>query len=178
MKYHITIDDRFWAVKHPEWNSLDAQEQTFRMKRFVEELQDFLNTGDGGESRSVLSAKRTDLLADEVMEFITIREVITTEGVALIQAERNEQLNKHGYDAAHDDTLQQDQLVDAAVALITEDPERWPQDMDRAVFNTASEKDTVGRLAVAGAFIAAELDRLLRARQHAEPTATHTTKYQ
>jgi hypothetical protein len=121
-----------------------------------------------------------DMYPDEehLWPYISFREIITTEGVALIHAERNEQLNKHGYDAAHDDTLQQDQLVDAAVALITEDPERWPQDMDRAVFNTASEKDTVGRLAVAGAFIAAELDRLLRARQHAEPTATHATKYQ
>ena len=158
MKYTITIDDRFWPTVHSDWSSLTSEEKRQRKEKFLKDLEVFLNTGSALE----------DLEANgvQVKNYVQVIHQMTLarDGADLIIAERNEQLQKHGYDATHDDALVNDELVDAAIALLTEDPVRWPEGLDRKVFNNASEKDTVGRFAVAGAFMAAELDRLLRAR--------------
>ena len=158
MKYTITIDDRFWPTVHSDWSSLTSEEKRQRKEKFLKDLEVFLNTGSALE----------DLEANgvQVKNYVQVIHQMTLarDGADLIIAERNEQLQKHGYDATHDDALVNDELVDAAIALLTEDPVRWPEGLDRKVFNNASEKDTVGRLTVAGAFVAAEVDRLLRAR--------------
>lgn len=81
----------------------------------------------------------------------------------LIAQERDEQITKHGFTPEHDDALDAGQLEEAAAALLTEDPIRWPAQLDQLIFHRASEKRTLNRLAVAAALIAAEMDRIIRA---------------
>jgi uncharacterized iron-regulated protein len=86
----------------------------------------------------------------------------STTGVTAIAIERNEQIQKHGHDAAHDDSFTAGELEDAAKALLNEDYEQWPKGWPTHDFLRMSEKGTRERLAVIGAFLAAEIDRIDR----------------
>ena len=97
-----------------------------------------------------------------------------TNGVLAIARERVEQLEKHGYDFAHDDQYTAGELEDAAKALLNEDYEQWPKGWPTHEFLRMSEKGTRERLAVIGAFLAAEIDRIdrqLAAEQGSEKLA-------
>lgn len=87
-------------------------------------------------------------------------------GIELIEQEREEQLNKHGRSVELDVTYNDDnQLARAAVRLIEDDwcigiqkspPEGWhPKIWDHMI-----KKSYKDRLIIAGALIAAEIDRL------------------
>ncbi len=168
MKYHIEIDDAYWPRHFPNWQQFSHKERAAKFKEELYRIREWLRGGQG----DFYSAKVTNPDGSQV-SLVTFRQ-ITDEpptGAGLIAVERNEQLQKHGFDEAHDDQRVNDELVDAAIALLTEDPERWPKGMDRAQFDSASEKDTVARITVAAAFLAAELDRLLRAREVADVEA-------
>ncbi|BDD88718.1 hypothetical protein DPPLL_30830 [Desulfofustis limnaeus] len=82
--------------------------------------------------------------------------------VELIAAERREQIEKHGFDAAHDDGPDHDrgQLIDAAVYLLTGVgyPSSWSDEHKRKF----DRKSGLERLVVAAALIAAEYDRRVR----------------
>ncbi len=82
--------------------------------------------------------------------------------VDLIAAERQEQVEKHGFDAAHDDGQHHDrgQLIDAAVYLLTGVgyPSSW-SDEHKQKFD---RKSGLERLVVAAALVAAEYDRRVR----------------
>ncbi|MEP2445610.1 MAG: hypothetical protein ABJI69_00155 [Balneola sp.] len=84
-------------------------------------------------------------------------------GITKIQKERKDHLTKHGYTAEHDDQYTKEELLDAALFCITGDmsnaPVSWHDEFYRKVFR----KCRVDQLAVAGALIAAEIDRLQRA---------------
>jgi hypothetical protein len=101
-------------------------------------------------------------------------------GVTLIQQERQRQIEVKGYDAARDDKYMGQELALAAAAFaLPKDaagqciigPEGWepldaveyiwPSDWDWVHFNTRGARIT--ELAKAGALIAAEIDRRLRA---------------
>jgi hypothetical protein len=84
-------------------------------------------------------------------------------GVELIAKERTEQLKKHGWDAAHDDNHKEEQLLSTALYALTEDVDYWPDDWCDDYMIKIAAKDPKERLVVAGALIAAEIDRLERA---------------
>ncbi|GAB3994697.1 hypothetical protein GCM10028807_32890 [Spirosoma daeguense] len=83
-------------------------------------------------------------------------------GIELIAKERNEQINKHGFDEANDD-YQNGELVEAALFAIAPNGEfekRWPDGWYEHFEEKIKNKDRIGQLKVAGAFLAAEIDRL------------------
>lgn len=92
-----------------------------------------------------------------------------TNALSLIAVERHEQVNKHGYSAEHDDQLTNDELTEAAVAILTEDPEHWPAKLPQSIFWNASEKGEAERRVVAAALLAADIDRILRDRERVGP---------
>ena len=84
-------------------------------------------------------------------------------GVELIAKERQEQIEKHGfteqYQKDHLEYYSDGQLIDAAHYAITLKgwPQDWPKGYYRDKIVAKSYKD---RLIIAGALIAAEIDRL------------------
>lgn len=83
-------------------------------------------------------------------------------GLELIQKERNEQINKHNKQIKDDVRNNPDeQLKKAAIAMLTNDesefPENWNFFRKERLLNNRTYKE---RLAIAGAFCAAEIDRL------------------
>ena len=104
-------------------------------------------------------------------------------GADLIQAERLRQMTKEGYDAEHDDGHKKAELTSAAAAycmaacnqivypdesLPSSEPPMWP--FAQAYWKP--HRDPVRNLVKAGALIAAEIDRTLRARNTSQPSAT------
>lgn len=99
-----------------------------------------------------------------------------THGVKLIAEERQKQIDKHGFTAEHHadhpDWYNNKQLTQAAVSLllpdlvphdlVTEIPTNW----DAHWFSNLMNRDHEERLIIAGALIAAELDRLDALRQN------------
>lgn len=160
MKYVITIDERFWPLRFPEWKQMSDEDRRQAMDRMIIELHQWCEGDDYG-CVAVLP-KFFNALTEEAKAYITISPLVPSEGIARIQEERDEQRAKHGFSDAHDDALDGSELEYAAAAVLTEDPVRWPASMDKALFLRATEKGTLGRLAVAGALIAAEMDRIER----------------
>jgi hypothetical protein len=93
---------------------------------------------------------------------------IMTTGTTLIATERKRQIDMEGYDDAHDDTHRYD-LVYAAQGFIeavlhphpTRTPRAWPEDWAWKI--PKKYPDSISLLVKAGAMIAAEIDRRLRA---------------
>jgi len=91
-------------------------------------------------------------------------------GVERIAAERLRQETAEGYTAAHDDTHTDGEMAAAAYCLLFEhtqgpgcvDDEDEPEDWVQALALKMRHADPVRRLEVAGALIAAEIDRLQR----------------
>jgi len=82
-------------------------------------------------------------------------------GIELIAQERLEQKVKHGRSVKYDAQINQfGELKDAAVALIEGDIEYMPAEWDQTICNYMMRKSLKERLIIAGALIAAELDRL------------------
>lgn len=81
-------------------------------------------------------------------------------GVELIAEERQEQINKHGYGLKHDlNTNQEGQLLMAAVFCITREATMWPAGWSTEYRDELYEKPLEQRIRIAGALLAAELDR-------------------
>jgi hypothetical protein len=90
-------------------------------------------------------------------------------GIELIAQERHEQIEKHGFsltvDAEH---YQRNELVDAALYALTMDKKHYPESWefwfhDNLVAKEGRMDETtfaIERLKIAGALIAAEIDRL------------------
>lgn len=83
-------------------------------------------------------------------------------GIELITKEREEQLKKHGWDTKHDDEHINGELVDVAVCLMTKNYSKFPKNWDGFYMDKFMGKHGVESLKVAGALIAAEIDRLQR----------------
>lgn len=82
-------------------------------------------------------------------------------GIELIAEERQSQIEKHKFNAERDAAYTNLELQSAAVFAITGAREYYPLDWDIEWKVRIQAKPEVGRLAVAGALIAAEIDRLL-----------------
>lgn len=82
-------------------------------------------------------------------------------GIELISKERSEQIEKHGYSLQMDSVLNTDyQLSYAATALLRFPRGGAPKGWDPIGWVKIAEKPYRERLIIAGALIAAELDRL------------------
>lgn len=82
-------------------------------------------------------------------------------GIELITQERAEQVNKHKRTVEADIINNpRKQLRDGAAALLMADEEFMPKEWDVAIVVKMLDKSYHDRLVVAGALIAAEIDRL------------------
>lgn len=81
-------------------------------------------------------------------------------GIELIAIERQEQIEKHGWSSEHDSYNDNQELLQAARFALGVD--EWPDNWDLTFADKIAAKDEIGKLKVAGAFIAAEIDRLQR----------------
>ena len=80
-------------------------------------------------------------------------------GVELIANERKDQKEKHGFDAEHDADHASEDLTLAAIYLLTNDNDYYPADWHLIYKEKFDKKDRKDKLIVAGALIAAEIDR-------------------
>lgn len=98
-------------------------------------------------------------------------------GIELIAVERQEQIEKHGRTIEQDVELNSDQsqLQEAAYNLIgkewlyaQDEEETCPIGWDQNIWNKMFKKEYKERLIIAGALIAAEIDRLNYLKQDSE----------
>lgn len=87
----------------------------------------------------------------------------TITGIGLIATERQEQIVKHGFSVENDQYYSRKELIQAAKFAMNPDLEYWPSKWNQELAEKIRSKDEIGRLTVAGAFIAAEIDRKLLA---------------
>lgn len=80
-------------------------------------------------------------------------------GIELIAIERQEQIEKHGYTTENDRVYDNNQLSDFATAILQEDASWYP--WNKTLWVHIKRKPKIEQLAIAGALIAAEIDRLL-----------------
>lgn len=81
-------------------------------------------------------------------------------GAERIAKERQEQINKHGYDSSHDAEHVDNELIKAALFAINPYQFEPPYEWERRFIDRIINKNKIERLVVAGALIAAEIDRL------------------
>ncbi len=81
-------------------------------------------------------------------------------GVGIIHSERLEQQYKHGFTEECDRIYTKGELKDAAIYCLTQDFTHYPVNWDIKYADKFNMKNYKERLAVAGALIAAELDRI------------------
>ena len=86
-------------------------------------------------------------------------EIIMKTGIELIAEERQEQIVKHGYDQNHDRDHLSGELAGAAVFAMTLQ-EHFKQVGFEAFEEKMWKKSQIERYKIAGALIAAEIDRL------------------
>jgi hypothetical protein len=87
-------------------------------------------------------------------------------GIGLIAQERTRQISKEGWTPGHDDEHDEGQLAKAAACYALGRNHYWPWDMQ---WWKPTPNDRIRELAKAGALIAAEIDRLIRAPKSSEP---------
>jgi len=86
-------------------------------------------------------------------------------GAEMIAKERQKQVLKHGYIGGWDDQWTEGELIDAAMQYLGADLiSCWPSTWDKENYKPC-EPDRINDLVVAGALIAAEIDRLKREKQ-------------
>lgn len=93
-------------------------------------------------------------------------------GIELIAEERQEQIEKHGFDVTHDkEYYDGDQLIDADIYALTGDDKFYPNSWGNWWRNKMVAKSNstphskIERLKIAGALVAAEIDRLAASTQ-------------
>ena len=101
-------------------------------------------------------------------------------GAELIARERKEQINKHGYSIEHDQSYNESfefPLTKAASALSIDDngnrlarEAMKPKGWDGAIWLNMMDKSYKERLVIAGALIAAEIDRVTYIQEKKENT--------
>ena len=96
-----------------------------------------------------------------------VKSILCNFGLYKIAQERKDHFEKHCHLDEHDDKHMGGELLKAAIYCINPDAfnDQWPWTIDSVDRNTRDhiqEKNEIDRLAVAGSFIAAEIDRLKR----------------
>jgi len=81
-------------------------------------------------------------------------------GIELIAIERKEQIEKHGRTPERDVAENvKGQLIEATIALLETDGDLFPESWSGAICEKMLMKPYINRLIIAGALIAAEIDR-------------------
>jgi len=99
-------------------------------------------------------------------------------GIEMIKNERQEQIEKHGFNAEHDDREdnKHGELAQAAACLLSMDFAEWrgesiwvdyPDSWSSEHEDRFRKKNKIDRLVIAGALIAAEIDRLVKIKERA-----------
>ena len=104
-------------------------------------------------------------------------DVQSTYAIEEIKKERLEQINKHKFGMFHDLEWRNSELVKAAFYCIEPGTYDWPSVFDKKYEDKIDNKDLISRLVIAGAFVAAEIDRLKSVeyiREEAERERTET----
>lgn len=83
-------------------------------------------------------------------------------GVELIAEERQEQIKKHGHTAEKDDLKVDEELVGVARYILFANNDYLPKGYDRDDIMQIFTRPRIEQLAIAGAMLAAEIDRLQR----------------
>lgn len=97
-------------------------------------------------------------------------------GIEEIIVERINQLDKHGYSVEGDAKHNDEELLNVASSLINRNNARWPSTWDMEIFHRWMRKESrIAQLAKAGAFIAAEIDRLKAANKSEIDDSYHET---
>ncbi len=82
-------------------------------------------------------------------------------GIELIAQERKEQIEKHGFSIIEDAKFYNDnELLKAAMFCLNPEFHEWPRGWDIIFRKKILQKSAKERAVVAGAFIAAHIDRL------------------
>lgn len=93
-------------------------------------------------------------------------------GIELIAQEREEQLTKHGHAIEHDVLINDERQLGVAASYLSYpdqsqmDEDYIPNHWDPEIWKKMMDKPYEERLIIAGALIAAELDRLLYFENH------------
>ncbi|GAA4328400.1 hypothetical protein GCM10023184_18260 [Flaviaesturariibacter amylovorans] len=90
-------------------------------------------------------------------------------GAQHIAQERYEQIHKHGWDASNDADYGNGELLRAAAFCLDSQYFTWPNGWSEHFRDKILAKDRVQQLRVAGAFIAAEIDRLQALEGRSQP---------
>lgn len=118
-----------------------------------------------------VALKNNEAAKNQTILSTSADDVPHTKGVSLIAQERWEQIHKHGFDETNDEDYDRGQLVQAACFCIDKYIESaygvmaihdWPYGWGSEFKNKILAKNHKGKLKVAGAFIAAEIDRIIR----------------
>jgi hypothetical protein len=131
-----------WDKQHPDW--------VYAVEKFRED--------------SGISSLRLNYLKRQ-------EEMNRSEGLIRISNERQRQIDEKGFSPEHDDDHTEGELADAAICYAMHDgnlnhrdlPFGWPRGWDNDFGCHWKPEDRVTNLTKAGALIAAEIDRLLRA---------------
>lgn len=116
------------------------------------------------------------LMGANIIETQTLRNSVKSEGVEMIIKKRLEQITKHGFDSEHDDSPdnKHGELAQAAAYTLSSSSTQfaswpgdsywvdWPDSWDDYWQTKIDKKSPIEQLAIAGAFCAAEIDRLKR----------------
>jgi len=82
-------------------------------------------------------------------------------GIHLIAVERQEQIKKHGHSIKEDaEQNNKGQLINGALSLLTSRNDLMPKSWTPEAVKKIQKKSEIEKLIIAGAFIAAEIDRL------------------
>tara|TARA_R110002020_G_C16314529_1_gene774165 strand:- start:4211 stop:4588 length:378 start_codon:yes stop_codon:yes gene_type:complete len=91
-------------------------------------------------------------------------------GIELIAEEREEQIVKHGWDLKNDQDYGREELIKAALFCIDQTRFEWPYYWTEEFRQKILSKTRIDQLKVAGALIAAEIDRLSSYQMTVETT--------
>jgi len=81
-------------------------------------------------------------------------------GIEEITEERTEQIEKHKWDVKNDEFYNNNELLKAALFAIDQNNFEWPFYWNEHFRTKIVSKSRIDQLKVAGAFIAAEIDRI------------------
>jgi len=147
--------------------------QIFTRKQVVKIIESILEAPD--IIRGAIDNEDTDYDGEELLrlaidDFYAIGSNETKTGVELIAEERREQIEKHGRTVIKDVALNSKPtgpftilplIIGATNMIGAIGGIPWPKDWDKAVCEKMESKTRKEKLAIAGAFIAAEIDRLI-----------------
>lgn len=141
-------------------------QQIFTREEVINTIETILECGS--EVMDAISSDNPDYDGEGLLElsesYATARGAST--GIKLITIERQEQIGKHGRTLYHDETINNNgELATAAEMLLAVeheegiDPESYPNGWDKDICAKMLAKSYKERLIIAGALIAAEIDR-------------------